>query len=155
MGSTTKRSTRNRSGAASYLAVAGFLVGALVINAAWPLPLWSFGLYVGASILCFIVYAVDKSAARAGRRRVSERTLLLLGLIGGWPGAIVAQQTLRHKTKKVSFRRAFWVSVVVNVVVFAGCATPLLATSGLFTTSALVPSFALFATSAEQMWPGR
>lgn len=128
MGSTTKRSTRTRSGAASYAALGTFLLGTLVVNAFWPLPLWVVGLYLGASILCFIFYAVDKRAARADRWRVSENTLLLLGLIGGWPGAIVAQQTLRHKTKKVSFRKAFWVSVVVNVLVFAVVATPLLST---------------------------
>lgn len=65
------------------------------------------------------MYAVDKSAARAGRRRVPESTLLLLGFAGGWPGAIVAQRMLRHKTRKASFRRAFWLSVAANVVVFA------------------------------------
>ena len=123
--STTKRSRRTRPGAASYLAVGAFALAALIINALWPLPLWAAGLYLGASILCFIVYAVDKSAAHAGRRRVSESTLLLLGLIGGWPGAIVAQQTLRHKTQKTSFRKAFWVTVFANVVVFAVLATPL------------------------------
>lgn len=121
----TKQRTRTGSGAASYLAPVAFVIGALVVNAYWPLPLWTIGLYVGASIICFIVYAVDKSAARAGRWRVSENTLLLLGLIGGWPGAIVAQQTLRHKTKKVSFRNIFWISVVVNTLVFAVFATPL------------------------------
>jgi len=125
MSSITKRSTRTGSGAASYLAIGAFVIAALVVNASWPLPLWAIGIYLVASILCFIFYAVDKSAARAGRWRVSENTLLLLGVIGGWPGGIVAQQTLRHKTKKASFRRAFWVSVVVNVLVFAVGATPL------------------------------
>jgi uncharacterized membrane protein YsdA (DUF1294 family) len=101
-----------------------FVIGALVANALWPIPIWVAALYVVASSVCFIVYAVDKSAARASRRRVPERTLLLLGVIGGWPGAIVAQQTLRHKTQKVSFRRAFWATVLVNLVVFAVLATP-------------------------------
>jgi len=128
MPSITKKPTRTGSGAASYLAIGAFVIAALVVNISWPLPLWAIGLYLAASILCFIFYAVDKSAARAGRWRVSENTLLLLGVIGGWPGGIVAQQTLRHKTKKVSFRRAFWVSVVVNVLVFAAVATPLLST---------------------------
>ena len=50
----------------------------------------------------------------------------MLGLLGGWPGAIVAQQMLRQKTTKVSFRIAFWVTVVVNVGVFIAVNTPLL-----------------------------
>jgi len=77
---------------------------------------WLAALYLAASLLCFIAYALDKSAAVAGRRRISERTLLTLGFIGGWPGGLLAQQLLRHKTRKASFLIAFWVCVVVNVI---------------------------------------
>ena len=75
-------------------------------------------IYLVASLVCFMAYTFDKSAARAGRWRISENTLLLLGLLGGWPGAIVAQQLLRHKTAKKPFQRAFWATVVLNVAVF-------------------------------------
>ncbi len=87
------------------------------------LPLWTHLLYAGASLLCFALYAADKGAARAGRDRISESTLLSLGLVGGWPGAIVAQQALRHKTVKRAFRIRFWLSVAANVAVFAWAAT--------------------------------
>lgn len=107
-----------RPGAVGYVAILAFLVVSAVVNSFWPLPPWVAGLYLITSALCFVVYAIDKSAATAGRRRVSERSLLLLGVVGGWPGAIIAQQVLRHKTKKVSFRSAFWGSVVLNVLAF-------------------------------------
>ena len=74
--------------------------------------------YAGISLGCFIAYAIDKAAARAGRRRTPESTLLLLGLGGGWPGAILAQQLLRHKSSKQPFRMKFWVTVVLNVAAF-------------------------------------
>lgn len=64
---------------------------------------------------CFIAYALDKSAAVHQRRRISERTLLLLGLCCGWPGGWLAQQTLRHKTVKTSFQIAFWCSAAANL----------------------------------------
>jgi uncharacterized membrane protein YsdA (DUF1294 family) len=125
MPSPARRPTaRNRSRAAHYVPVLLFVLGYLVVTALWPIPIWVAGIYLLASIVCFIVYAVDKSAAGTARRRVPERTLLTLGVIGGWPGAIVAQQTLRHKTQKASFRKAFWGTVVVNMLVFAVFATP-------------------------------
>jgi uncharacterized membrane protein YsdA (DUF1294 family) len=65
----------------------------------------------------FIAYAIDKSAAVHQRRRISERTLLLLGLCCGWPGGLLAQRMLRHKTIKTSFQIAFWCSAAVNVAV--------------------------------------
>ncbi|TFD35430.1 DUF1294 domain-containing protein [Cryobacterium sp. TMT2-10] len=125
---TRRRRMRSRanSGAVSYLAIPAFLAIYLVVGLYRPVPLWVAGLYLVVSVACFVFYAVDKSAAQNGRWRVSESTLLLLGLAGGWPGAIVAQQTLRHKTQKASFRSAFWGSVIVNAVVFVDCFSPLL-----------------------------
>jgi uncharacterized membrane protein YsdA (DUF1294 family) len=73
-------------------------------------------LYMFFSVIAFFHYARDKSAARAGRRRIPEQRLLVLGLVGGWPGALLAQQTLRHKTAKRSFQLQFWISVVINLL---------------------------------------
>ena len=77
---------------------------------------WILIWYWFASLICFGAYAIDKSAAIAGRSRISEINLLFSGLLGGWPGAILAQQLLRHKTKKPMFRIVFWLSVIANVV---------------------------------------
>ncbi len=85
-----------------------------------PVPLWIVGLYAVLSLIAFAAYGIDKSAARKNRQRISEDTLLALGLIGGWPGALVAQQVFRHKTRKRSFRRMFWVTVVVNLAALGG-----------------------------------
>ena len=71
-------------------------------------------LYVAASVAAFVAYGVDKSAAQSGRWRTPERTLHVLSLIGGWPGALVAQRVFRHKSRKPSFRAAFYTTVAVN-----------------------------------------
>ena len=71
--------------------------------------------YAFFSILTFLVYWFDKAAARRGLWRTKESSLLVLGLVGGWPGAVVAQRVLRHKNRKESFQLAFWATVVVNV----------------------------------------
>jgi uncharacterized membrane protein YsdA (DUF1294 family)/cold shock CspA family protein len=75
-------------------------------------------LYLGASLLTFMAYWLDKSAAQSGRWRTPENTLHLLSLIGGWPGATAAQKLLRHKSSKVDFQRVFWVTVALNVAAF-------------------------------------
>ena len=65
-----------------------------------------------------VAYALDKRAAAAEGWRLSEGSLLALGLACGWPGAVIAQQVVRHKTVKMSFQVVFWITVVVNVVAF-------------------------------------
>lgn len=75
--------------------------------------------YAVLSVACFTAYALDKSAARARRRRTPERTLLLLGLAGGWPGAVLAQQWLRHKSAKAAFQARFWGTVALNAAALA------------------------------------
>ena len=116
--------SRHASGRSSYAAIFAFAAVYLVGAVYWPRPLWVFGLYLLTSLICLIIYAIDKRRARFGGWRVSERTLLFWGFIGGWPGAIVAQQVLRHKTQKKSFRAAFWTTVIVNVVLFTLLSTP-------------------------------
>ena len=75
--------------------------------------------YLVMSLITFFVYVIDKAAAGAGRWRITESTLLLLGLLGGWPGALIAQQTFRHKSKKGSFRAVLWLTIIVNCAAFA------------------------------------
>lgn len=89
------------------------LVGASVF--AGRIPAAIFSLYVLASLVTYGAYALDKSAARKGKWRTQESTLHFFALAGGWPGALIAQQTLRHKSRKESFRLIFWVTVVLNL----------------------------------------
>jgi uncharacterized membrane protein YsdA (DUF1294 family)/cold shock CspA family protein len=93
------------------LFLAAIAIAAFHLN---KIPRLIFGVYVIASLLAFFMYAKDKSAAKSGGWRTSESTLHLISLFCGWPGALIAQQTLRHKSKKQSFRFVFWVTVVLN-----------------------------------------
>lgn len=67
------------------------------------------------SLLTLVIYGADKLAARQGWRRVPEATLLVFGLLGGWPGAILGQRLFRHKTQKQPFRTRFALSVALNL----------------------------------------
>lgn len=102
----------------SYLPLLLFAVLYAAATVAWDLPLAVGGAYLAISLSCFVAYAIDKSAARRGNWRTPESTLLLLGLCGGWPGGLLAQQWLRHKTSKTSFQWKFYLTVALNVILF-------------------------------------
>ena len=99
----------------------GILVGMLFLAA--MAVLWLIGklpvvvplAYSALSLIAYIAYGMDKSAAQRKRWRTQERTLHLFALLGGWPGALVAQQHLRHKSKKAQFRLVFWFTVLLNL----------------------------------------
>lgn len=65
-------------------------------------------IYSLMSVITFIAYVIDKRAARLGRPRTPEATLHALELFCGWPGALVAQQLIRHKNAKVGYQVVFW-----------------------------------------------
>jgi len=71
--------------------------------------------YVGLSFLSHFMYFLDKAAAGRNRQRTPESTLHFVDCLGGWPGALIAQQQFRHKTVKKSFQSVFWFTVVVNI----------------------------------------
>lgn len=100
--------------------LATLFLGALAL-ACWlgRLPAMVPAVYAVASLLTFFFYAMDKSAARQGQWRIPEKTLQLLSLLGGWPGALFAQETLRHKSAKSSFLIVFWATVVLNLCALA------------------------------------
>ena len=79
--------------------------------------------YLGLSLVTFGVYAADKHAAQKGQWRTPESTLQLLALLGGWPGALLGQQLLRHKSRKPSFQLVFRAAVILNVAAFAWIAS--------------------------------
>jgi uncharacterized membrane protein YsdA (DUF1294 family) len=100
----------------------GFEYGLVVIfafvlgGAVWwrRLPEVMVHVYWVLSTVCFAMYALDKKAAQTGLWRIPEARLHFIALLGGWPGALVAQAMFRHKTRKRSFRFGFWLTVLAN-----------------------------------------
>ncbi|WP_454441991.1 DUF1294 domain-containing protein [Vibrio bathopelagicus] len=80
--------------------------------------------YLVVGVVTFFVYAKDKRAAINGNWRVPEKTLHILSVAGGWLGALIAQDKLRHKTQKQPFRSIYWLTVAVNVAAFVWTLTP-------------------------------
>ncbi len=78
------------------------------------LPLFGIA-YALFSAIALLLYWHDKRRAVRGGRRVPEATLQTVALLGGWPGAWIAQQLLRHKSRKAAFRAVFVACALLNV----------------------------------------
>ncbi|MCW8279158.1 DUF1294 domain-containing protein [Pseudomonas sp. PCH199] len=76
-------------------------------------PLVAYGI---VSVLAFLLYWSDKHKARTDQWRTPENVLHALEFAGGWPGALLAQQVFRHKTRKISFQLVFWLIVLLHQV---------------------------------------
>jgi len=124
--------SQSRSGPAASPASATFF---LLLVAGWlallgwgiwtrQLPLgWTLGAALAVNLITFWVYAIDKNAAKYQRWRVSEKNLHLLSLLGGWPGAWLAQQSMRHKSSKREFRAVYWLTVAAHCAGLAAWVT--------------------------------
>ncbi len=122
---TSERTNNAQWGTATLFVLPLFLIAYAVIAIVWKPPIWIAVAYAVLSLVTFFAYAIDKSAATRGSWRISEQTLHALALFGGWPGALVAQQVLRHKSTKQEFRSVFWATVFINIVALVFISTPL------------------------------
>ncbi|MFC7461871.1 DUF1294 domain-containing protein [Hydrogenophaga defluvii] len=100
------------------LAIPAFGLLAAYVFWRWGLQPRVLLVYGGLSVLSFFAYVFDKAAAERGRWRTAEQTLHLLDVAGGWPGGLVAQQLMRHKTAKPAFVALFWATVLLNMAGF-------------------------------------
>ncbi|GKT14690.1 DUF1294 domain-containing protein [Acidovorax sp. SUPP2522] len=116
---TPSRGARSENHGVAYSWMVAWL--ALVAWGVWTQRIstgWLAAL-VAVNVVTFAVYASDKDAARSGGWRTSEQRLHLLAVLGGWPAAWWAQQWLRHKSSKASFRAVYWLTVAVHCAALA------------------------------------
>ncbi|GGZ28648.1 DUF1294 domain-containing protein [Asticcacaulis endophyticus] len=81
------------------------------------MTIWFYlALYLGmVNFLTYVVWAMDKKYAVHGARRVSERRLLGLCLLGGWPSALIGTYRLRHKSSKPSFLVKMYALIALQI----------------------------------------
>lgn len=112
----TKKQKSNVSNFSIVLAI-GFLIAMTLSSYMGYLPKQIKYAYYALSVITFFSYAYDKFKAKRNRWRTPESTLHFLAMLGGWPGATLAQQLLRHKSSKTEFRQIFWLTVIINLAV--------------------------------------
>jgi uncharacterized membrane protein YsdA (DUF1294 family)/cold shock CspA family protein len=113
-GETLPKKSGGKGGSLLAIGLGSFALITAISALLGKTPIWLPCVYWVMSGITFLVYWKDKAAAQKDKWRTPESTLHLLALIGGWPGAMLAQSKLRHKSKKREFRATFWVTVLVN-----------------------------------------
>jgi uncharacterized membrane protein YsdA (DUF1294 family)/cold shock CspA family protein len=78
-----------------------------------PIPFFSYCVF---SLLTLFIYGADKTHAATHRWRVPEIYLHILELMGGWPGALMAQNAFRHKTRKSLYQVLFRGIIVLHLL---------------------------------------
>lgn len=95
------------------------VVGTSALLAWLGLPLL-YAYLIGINAVTILLYGYDKRQAIGGGGRVPEVVLHLVALVGGSPGALIAQILFRHKTRKFKFRLVF-VGIIVLQCFAAFC----------------------------------
>jgi len=90
----------------------------IYLSGSWSFPLLAVAPYVLLAPPTFFAYMLDKRRAELGQWRVQEATLHTLEFVGGWPVAFYAQQSLRHKNRKVSYQVVFLAIVTLHILVW-------------------------------------
>ena len=113
-GQPSRSVVRSTSAGPALLLMLGWLAILAWVLRSGRLAPWMLGAAAAINLITFLAYAMDKSAAQNGQWRTKESHLHMLSLAGGWPGAWLAQQWLRHKSSKVEFRTVYWATVVLH-----------------------------------------
>ena len=99
----------------TWLVAAATLFCLVAVSVRFATTGWVLALYPLMSLVAYLMYARDKLSAIRGQWRVPESSLHLIELLGGWPGAYLAQQMMRHKTAKGSYQAVYWLIVLLHV----------------------------------------
>lgn len=81
--------------------------------------IWILGEMLVFSAIAFVAFGLDKRAAVRGTSRTPEKTLLLMSLLGGWPGALIARRVFRHKTRKQPFTALLYTTIAFHLIAAA------------------------------------
>jgi uncharacterized membrane protein YsdA (DUF1294 family)/cold shock CspA family protein len=92
------------------------LSGYLLLMAKNPIPFFS---YMIMSILTMILYGTDKANAATRKWRIPESYFHMLELMGGWPGALMAQNQFRHKTRLSTYLYVLRGIIAIHLLAWA------------------------------------
>lgn len=70
------------------------------------------------NLATLLIFGIDKLKSVRGKYRISEKTLLILCLLGGALGGLIAMILFNHKTRKAKFFVIVPLLVIVHTALF-------------------------------------
>lgn len=80
-----------------------------------PLNIIIYLLFI--NLIGLLVMYIDKKKAKYGKWRISEKTLLIVALLGGSIGTIIGMYWFRHKTQKIKFTLGFPTILISEIII--------------------------------------
>lgn len=80
----------------------------------WILVLY----YLVLNVALYAAMAMDKTRAVKNRRRIPEKTLFLMAVLGGGIGGFVGMFTRHHKTKHIDFYVVYAITTVMHILLW-------------------------------------
>lgn len=69
------------------------------------------------NLIGLLIMYIDKKKAKYGKWRISEKTLLIVALLGGSIGTIIGMYWFRHKTQKIKFTLGFPTILISEIII--------------------------------------
>ena len=72
------------------------------------------------SVIAIVMTMLDKKYAEKGKWRIPERTLFLVGILGGAVAMYITMKTIRHKTRHKLFMTGLPIVIAVHILLILG-----------------------------------
>lgn len=79
--------------------------------------MYFIGYLILINLFDFVIFGIDKSAARKGNYRISEKFLIISAFLGGALGGIIGMRFFHHKTRKKLFKIGLPIIFALNLII--------------------------------------
>lgn len=90
----------NATGLIKYFSLTNVIIYLLIIN-----------------LIGILIMYIDKKRAKYGRWRIPEKTLIIIGLLGGSVGCMIGMYSFRHKTQKLKFTLGYPTILIAQIII--------------------------------------
>lgn len=73
--------------------------------------------YLAINVVMYAAMSIDKSHAIKNKRRIAEKNLFLISVLGGGAGGLIAMILKHHKNRHIDFVLVYTITAVLHCIV--------------------------------------